>query len=289
METKSYEIKKAYQKEDALRKSFNELSEKTFGLNFEKWYQSGFWQEKYIPYSVIKDNQVIANVSVNIMDMYVNGEEKHYIQLGTVMTDEAYRNQGLSRLLMDEIMKDYKETDIYLWGNDTVEEFYPKFGFIPSKEYQLKKAVKITDGKIAVSVPMETKEQWNQLAEAILNSAPNCAFEMNNLGLWMFYIVNFMGECVYYVKELDAYVIAEISGNNLELLGVFSKEKVDVEQVINAFGSEIETVSLGFTPYNKEGYTEEEISQEDSHFFVMGKDMEAFAGEHKMFPNLSHA
>lgn len=289
MEKKTYEIKKAYQKDEALRKSFNELAEKTFGLNFEKWYQSGFWKEQYIPYSVIKENKVIANVSVNIMDMYVNGQKKHYIQLGTVMTDEAYRNQGLSRLLMEQIIKDYKGVNMYLWGNDSVEAFYPKFGFVPSKEFKLKKTVKNTEEKTAVSTPMETKEQWDELAKAISESAPNGVFEMDNTGLWMFYIVNFMGDCVYYIEDLKAYVIAEISENQLELQGVFSKEKADIEQVIKAFGKEIETVSLGFTPYCKEGYTEEEISQEDSHFFVMGQDMVAFEKEHKMFPLLSHA
>lgn len=289
MEKKEYEIKKKYQRDAVLRKSLNELAEKTFGLNFEKWYQSGFWQEQYIPYSVVENGRVVANVSVNIMDMYVNGQKKHYIQLGTVMTDEAYRNQGLSRLLMEEIMKDYKDMDIYLWGSDSVEQFYPKFGFVPSKEYQLKKAVQITGERTVLPMAMETKEQWDKLADAIQNSVPNGAFEMDNVGLWMFYIVNFMGDCVYYEKTLNAYVIAEISDKNLKLHGVFSKEKVDIEQVIRAFGSEIETVILGFTPYCKNGYEEEEISQEDCHFFVMGKDMEAFEKQHKMFPLLSHA
>ena len=44
----------------ALRGSFNSLAEKTFGLNFENWYQNGYWKDNYIPYAAILEGQVIA-------------------------------------------------------------------------------------------------------------------------------------------------------------------------------------------------------------------------------------
>ena len=68
-----YEVKKGYKDNAELRQSFNALAERTFSLNFENWYQNGFWRENYIPYSVIQDNKVIANVSVNITDIVWNG------------------------------------------------------------------------------------------------------------------------------------------------------------------------------------------------------------------------
>ena len=94
------ELIKNYRKNDELRHSFNELAKATFGLDFEDWYQNGYWGENYIPYSIVKDGNVIANVSVNITDMNWKGSKKHFIQLGTVMTAESYRNQA--------IYKDYR-------------------------------------------------------------------------------------------------------------------------------------------------------------------------------------
>ena len=38
-------IIKHYREDAALRKSFNELAEATFGLNFENWYRMGYWTE----------------------------------------------------------------------------------------------------------------------------------------------------------------------------------------------------------------------------------------------------
>ena len=66
-----YEILSNYRKNDELRASFNQLAEKTFGLSFEGWYQSGFWNDKYIPYSVLSDGKIISNVSVNLINCTV--------------------------------------------------------------------------------------------------------------------------------------------------------------------------------------------------------------------------
>ncbi len=45
--------------------------------------------DDYNPHSVIKDEEVIASVSVNITDMVWNGVSRHFIQLGTV---DSYYN-----------------------------------------------------------------------------------------------------------------------------------------------------------------------------------------------------
>jgi hypothetical protein len=41
--------------------------------------------------------KVIANVFTNLIDFDIDGTKKHYAQIGTVMTGQDYRGQGLSR------------------------------------------------------------------------------------------------------------------------------------------------------------------------------------------------
>ena len=82
-----------YRENEDLRRSFNELAEKVFGLNFENWYQNGFWKDNYIPYSVIEDGKVVSNVSVNACNMNYGGRIVKLIQLGTIMTDPDYRDR----------------------------------------------------------------------------------------------------------------------------------------------------------------------------------------------------
>ena len=80
--------------------------------------------------------------------MNVLGKKKNYIQIGTVMTDNEYRNKGLSRYLIEKIISEYKEKSdcIYLSANDTVlknlkvtakvDSFYS--GIMHSEEKELK-------------------------------------------------------------------------------------------------------------------------------------------------------
>ncbi len=49
------EIIKNYRHDAALRRSFNALAEQAFGLNFENWYNLGYWGDDYCPYSVVED------------------------------------------------------------------------------------------------------------------------------------------------------------------------------------------------------------------------------------------
>ena len=149
-----FKIVKAYKENKTLRNSFNELAKKTFDLDFEDWYQNGYWKEQYNPYSIVFNNRVIANVSVNDMEFEIDEKRKRYIQLGTVMTEPKYRNRGLIRKLMQEIEQDFKEKidGYFLFANDSVLEFYPKFGFQKCNEYRYSKAVCIEKEKTALQI-----------------------------------------------------------------------------------------------------------------------------------------
>lgn len=285
-------VVKNYRTNDALRHGFNELAKKTFGLDFEDWYQNGYWRDNYNPYSIVIDGEVVANVSVNITDIVWNGSVKHFIQLGTVMTEERYRNQGLIRTIMSEIEKDYCERidGIYLFANDSVLDFYPKFGFEKAVEYGYSKQVVGSGEGNMKQLPMNNKEAWARFADAINKSVPFGSFEMTgNSDLIMFYITKFMQECVYYDKSLNVHVIAEIEGDELLIHNVFSEEKVNLDDVIRAFGKGINKVTLGFVPEDKSGYTVSQIENDDTTLFFKGISVEGFETERLMFPTLSHA
>ena len=285
------EIIKNYRHDAALRRSFNALAEKTFGLNFEGWYQNGFWGDNYNPYSIVIDGEVVANVSLNRTDLLIGGEVKRICQLGTVMTDERYRNRGLSRAIMAEIEKDTADADgIYLFGNDNVVEFYPKFGFTPGKEHIYTRQVNQASACTMEQIPMDSPESWAVLADAMERSGFREGCRMvNNPELIFFYVSQFMQECVYRCEELDAYVIAEIEEGNLLIHNVFAPESVTLDAVIAAFGSDITQVTLGFTPDSAEGWNVSEYHEEDCNFFVKGDIFRDFADKKLRIPSLSHA
>lgn len=287
-----FEIVKNYRDNEALRHSFNELAGKTFGLNFEDWYQNGFWTDNYNPYSVVIDGRVVANVSVNRTDMEINGEVKHFLQLGTVMTEESYRNQGLSRKIMEQIETDFdgKVDGYYLFGNDSVLDFYPRFGFRKAKEYQYSKKVSNTGTAQVKKAIMKNPESWKQLESVMNRNVFRGRFDMvNNNELIMFYVTKFMQENVFYHEATNTYVIAEEEEGSLFIHNVFSATLKSLDEAIALFGEEIKEVTLGFVPMEMEGYTVTEYQEEDCTFFIKGEALNAVELDKLRIPTLSHA
>lgn len=289
-EIKNFHIEKNYRNNDALRASFNRLAEKTFGLNFENWYQNGFWQDNYIPYSVVIDGEVVSNVSVNVCNMNYKGKIVKLIQLGTIMTDPDHRGKGYAGALMKEVIKDYdgKVDGIYLFANDSVLEFYPKFGFKEAKEYQYSKEVTISGKCKAPNIPLTDKTDFDRAAKILDTNNQNAQLYMvGNSGLYMFYLSQFMTENLFYIEECSSYAVAEMEDDTLILHTIIGNGAVD--EVIRAFGSQVKKVILCFTPKDTDGFEKSELHEEDTTFFVQGKFFEENHNEEYMMQAITHA
>ena len=284
-------IIKNYRDDPQLRSSFNRLAKATFGLDFEPWYQMGFWTEDYNPYSVLLDGEIVANVSVNRTDMIIAGERRRLYQLGTVMTAEAYRNRGYIRAIMAQIDKDTADADgVYLFGGDNVLEFYPKFGFVQGTEHLYTKTVEQEGECMMERVRMDGPAGWIRLRMAMENSRFETACTMaDNPGLIFFYAAQFMQDCVYYDRQLDAWAIAEIEDGALMLHNVFAPAGVTLEDVIASFGREVRQVTLGFAPGDPVGFDCMPFHEQDCTFFVRGAAFDDFARRRLRIPSLSHA
>ncbi len=289
-EIMNYCIEKNYRNNDVLRASFNRLAEKTFGLNFENWYQNGFWKDNYIPYSVVIDGEVVSNVSVNACNMNYKGRIVKLIQLGTIMTDNDYRGKGYARALMEEVIKDYdgKVDGIYLFANDSVLEFYPKFGFKEAKEYQYTKEVTISDECKAQNIPLKGKDDFDRAIKILDTNNQNAQLYMvGNPGLYMFYLSQFMTENLFYIEECSSYAVAEMEDDTLILHTIIGNGAVD--EVIRAFGSQVKKAVLCFTPKDTDGFEKSELHEEDTTFFVQGKFFEENHNEEYMMQAITHA
>ncbi len=280
-----------YREKEELRRSFNALAEATFGLNFETWYRLGWWTDSYMPYSVLEDGKVVANVSVNRTDMVIEGQRKEIYQLGTVMTDPAYRNRGYIRALMATIEEDIAGADgVYLFANDSVLEFYPKFGFAQNREFCYSKSVKNTGPCAMVPVKMDTPENREKLASAMAESAfPTGCTMVDNPGLIFFYAAQFMQENVYFCEGLNCWVIGEMEEGVLTLHSVFGGPGLSLDAVIAAFGAEIKEVILCFAPADPTGWNVREYREEDCTFFTKGPVFRDFAQRKLRIPTLAHA
>nr|WP_288826090.1 GNAT family N-acetyltransferase [uncultured Clostridium sp.] len=287
----SYVIRKGYQDDERARKSFNRLAGQVFGLDFEKWYQNGFWKSNYIPYSILEGDEVLANVSVSPMLFLENGEPKHYIQLGTVMTCKSCRKQGLIRQLIQEIQKDYdgKTDGWFLFANESVLDFYPKFGFRRSDEFEYGKDVIIDADATAVKVQIEEKDNLLRLQQSMRESCPQSSLWLeNHEELTMFYALDYMRKKIYFLPEYDEYVFAGFEKGQLYLHQIFAPEQVDVNRIAAAFGREVKTLVLGFTPIDKQGFTCRKTGGNDTVLYIKGSALNRIERDCLRIPELAH-
>lgn len=289
---KGYKLTDRVKENKKIRLSFDSLSQSIFDISFEEWYQNGYWTDQYIPYALLDDEKVVSNISVNIIDTIWKNQKKRYIQLGTVMTDKAYRGQGLSKFLMEQVLAEWinKCDAIYLFANSSVLDFYPKFGFVKANEYQFSRKVETKRKKIK-NLDMSVDKDKALLFEKYQKSNPFSALPMiDNKGLLMFYCSQFMKESVYYVEEFDAVVIKEQKGDQLLCYDIFCDKKYKIEDVLSAItDAEINSLVLGFTPKAADNYQVAQLQEVDTTLFVFASKENIFAKNHVMFPLLSHA
>jgi predicted N-acetyltransferase YhbS len=286
-----------YQDEEKWRESFNLLTKKTYRFDFEKWYQSGYWDENCILYSLAEGDKVVSHVTVNVICFTVLGVERKLMQIGTVMTDPEYKKQGLSRLLMEKVMLDWQDNCdmIYLFANDSVLDFYPKFGFVPVNEYQAVYQLKeVIQGLTFRTMNMDDANDRDLLFHTAQQAVPLFKISMkDNAGLVMFYAHYFerfsVSDFLYYIADLKAVVVAEYEDETLILHDILAPARVDLKTVIHTMAREnTREVLLRFIPENSGDYEIMPYKEEDLTLFVPADCSKLFEDHQLIFPFLSH-
>lgn len=250
----NYQLIFDYKDNPKYRKSFNSLSRKTFGIDFENWYKEGFWNENYVCYSYLDKDKVISNISINYMDVIINGENKKAIQLATVMTDKDYRHKGLAASLMNTIiMKHEKDYDFfYLSANETVLDFYPKFGFQLKEETQFILPVHFENNKNNIrKLEISNQDDLNILLNLKRKSKPVSRIlgTQKDEHILIFYCLNLLKDNIYYLEDKNTIVIYDVKGDTLNLFDIISSEDIDINIILNEIlYSDIKKVVFHFTP-----------------------------------------
>lgn len=286
-----------YMNKDTMRHALNKLTGITFGFDFENWVTGGYYEGDYIPYSWMEDGKIISNVSVNRMSFLQNGTQRNYIQLGTVMTDGAYRKQGLAKQLITHVIKEYENQcdGIYLFGNLTAVDFYRKCGFTEGMEYCYYVKPEFCNPPILGEVFQPAKAADGRMKQKYMDmvrcSAVSSSMEqINKFGLQMFYTADM--DNVYYAGDIDCFIVAEMEEDTLLLQSIICADRVALSDVLQRVKGEYRECRLGFTPEREAAAMCDVKSYnggDDYRLFYMGKALESIKKEKIYFPELSHA
>ncbi|MCT3662744.1 GNAT family N-acetyltransferase [Elizabethkingia anophelis] len=293
----NYTLAIGYHEDEILRKEFNRLTQEVWKFDFENYYQLGLWDDNCIIYSLFDKKRIVSHVTVSLFYTEIRGEKKKILQFGTVMTDPEYRNRGLSRFLMEQVIADFGEkTDgMLLFANKSVLDFYPKFGFQAAKEYQAFKNIiseNLTSSLEIRKLDMNRREDIELLTRRIENSIPNTQLVLQNSAVSLLYCYAYpkfgYTNSVYYIENLDTAVVASVEANVLEITEIFSENIIDLQDVIGAFSHEkFTSVRLGFTPLDK-GFEYELLVHDDLVLYISEELRDLFGKQQLTVPFLSH-
>ena len=199
------------------------------------------------------------------------------IQIGTVGTLPEYRNQGLSKYLMELVLNKYNNSTelVFLFANDTVLDFYPKFGFqramesiyilnssIPNPQYSTRKLNlnSIVDLKI-----IEELLNKRQMLTSIFG-----ATDFQFITMW--HLIYGFPENIFYLEDEDIIIIYTINNNQMHIWDIIYSKKFDFSKVFPKFiaGNSVNSIYYYFPPDKVNFNYDEVIEDKKSIFFIKG-------------------
>lgn len=255
------------------RENYFLLAQKCFKLNLKPWYESGFCNGNFIPYTLYDGKHAVASVGVASGEFIWQNIIIKYAQLSTVMTLPEYRRMNLSKWLMQLVLKEWKEKSdiIYLYANDSVLDFYPKFGFEKAVEYMFTMQITKQKGNYRKLDMTLNKDVALLLDKYKTKNNPFATLQAkNNISQMMFHCITVLNDNIYYIEEMDAIIIAECNGKTIFCYDIYAEQKYCMTDIIGVLVDEnIECVKFGFTPDARYNCKCEISNEKDTTLFVL--------------------
>lgn len=266
-----------YRHDGSKRKAFNELSRLVFGLDFEPFYASGWWDDSYICHTLFDGDRAVSNVSVTTMRFMIRGREQDALQLGTVMTHPDYRGKGLAGDLMAKVTKAYegKTSFRFLFANDMVTDFYPRYGFYERPRY-LFSCPFSPDGERAGRfrlLDLEKKDDRMTLEGVLFSRVPvSETFSLvTGQSIALFHALYLLSDALLFDEEEEGVLMAAQEGETLHLYDAAYPRKIGWLSLFKRLPFRgIRQVVFHFTPEPDELPRGEWVlaNEEDDHFFT---------------------
>ncbi|MCF7923339.1 MAG: GNAT family N-acetyltransferase [Candidatus Marinimicrobia bacterium] len=222
------ELKTEYWHDSQAREAFKTFILNIHGLDFTEWEAQGYWDQVYTPFSYFKDGKIISSVCIYLLDAVIAGRSTRLIQISGVGTHPDWRRQGLSRELTElglEWARGQHE-GVFLFADTPAIPYYQACGFTPLKEYlEVIYGIPTETRPGAIQLDPMLKDQQDKIFEYAQGRVPlSDRFSINNPKLFMFYILYFLKNNIYEIKELGCLVCYKREGNTLSIYDIVAEE-----------------------------------------------------------------
>jgi hypothetical protein len=260
------------------------------GLDFRLWAERGGWDSRYEVFAMVEDGRILATVGRSRMDFVINDKNVPGFQLGAVATHVERRHEGLSRRLIECVLDGVgADQPIILFANDTVLDFYPRFGF---KRTRQKRFIAIITrdpaGPRARPFAIENPTDRSRLAHLCARAeAPGSALSARNYYHILLWHLTYRPIQAFWLDGVDAFVVIEASGGRLVVHECIADRRFDLFAVLPHLITEpVSEVEFGFDPAAWLSKCEVDVSDDDEALLFVRGDAISPA-EPFRFPNLA--
>ncbi|MDX1475688.1 MAG: GNAT family N-acetyltransferase, partial [Reinekea sp.] len=252
-----------------LRDSLNRLSNSLWGITV---LHGG--EADYVPFSQTLNGDVVANVCVGRFCLVADNKTFDASMIQTVMTAEPHRNQGLIRALFQPVQEHIAQTTgrTFFSAHKHMADFYGKFGyrafpltdyfaFAPNVNAPASKKMQPID----LNDPAQ-RQQFERVAELRQAVSQKMGFVQRNWLLHWF-CQYFHQRNLYWLPELEAYVIAVFHGEDIEVKDIIALRIPSWAELQPYFSlSEQTVVKFFFSPDQLQCEAQPVMSDEDWFF-----------------------
>jgi len=217
------------------------------------WRNRGAWRDPYEVLALVDGEQIVSTIGLTRMRLVVDGVAQNGFQLGAVATLPGQRGQGLSRHLMDWVFEELASPNgpIFLFANESVLDFYPRFGFrqIPQRRWLLSAEIAPDANRVTCFDP-DSAEDRDRLAALCARAAPIAGplstRDYYPIALWHLTCTPISG---FWLDDRDTFVAADMEGGRLAVHDIIATEPRDLRPALASLAAApVDTVAFGFDP-----------------------------------------
>jgi predicted acetyltransferase len=239
------------------RESLYPLFEQVFGIPshmLQDYYDRGFWNPRYCPYTIFKENRAIANVSVIPMSWIIDGVLVAAAGIQSVMTLSSERGKGYMKKLMNLVLEDLTNHYSFIFLQTETPALYEKYGFKKVDEH-----IFVTEAFRNPSIRNSSlrkldflKRRDAEIIHSCFSSQHPNSHVFTPLGyehsLYLNLYNPFFSEKLFYSESLDLLLVYEVKDEILKLYDVIAKSSADLADICGVIPEVFKSVEIHFTP-----------------------------------------
>ena len=244
-------------------------------ISFRRWYELGGWHPGYRAFAIFEGDRIVANASLQRMNLLVRGQRVTGWQFGAVGVLPDLRGRGLQQHLMSDVLKRIDQRDlVFLFANEDVLDFYPKYGFKRVTEWLFGIEIDIEPATSSLRrLSVDSPEDRALVARIAASAQPVTerfgAEDYGGCVLW--YWTQFHKDDVYYHAGDDAIVVAEEDVEVLRIVDVLAARSIDLPAYLPQLATRpTQHVEFGFTPERYWPRAQPLCEYLESPLFVLG-------------------